>query len=105
MCHGQLIEQEPSPVCNPSSPEHSRVPGMLPASSQSRLLNEIAGLEASLCWMDIVRQGKYAELENRCKFVHFPQAPGQAPNVSVWFTLVGVIFSFFSTFLAQGLRR
>jgi hypothetical protein len=32
-------------------------------------------------------------------------APGQAPNVSVWFTLVGVIFSFFSTFLAHGLRR
>lgn len=33
------------------------------------------------------------------------QAPGRAPNVSVWFTLVGVIFSFFSTFLAHGFRR
>lgn len=32
-------------------------------------------------------------------------APGRAPNVSVWFTLVGVILSFFSTFLAHGFRR
>lgn len=32
-------------------------------------------------------------------------APGQAPNVSTWFTLVGCIFSFVSTFLAQGFRR
>jgi hypothetical protein len=32
-------------------------------------------------------------------------APGRAPNVSVYFTLVGVIFSFVSTFLAHGARR
>jgi hypothetical protein len=92
-------------VCNPSFPEHSRVPGLPPARPRSWLLNEIAGLNAPLCWTDIVRQGKYTELVYQCRFVHLPQAPGQAPNVSVWFTLVGVIFSFFSTFLAQGLRR
>lgn len=33
------------------------------------------------------------------------QAPGEVPNVSVYFTLVGTVLSFMSTFLAHSFRR